>query len=91
MSDYQLVVMDETGQKQDVLSTPGETLWAEVGTVSVDRLGLPRYLGDEPAVYHLYNDDSGEALLPQQSVAEVVEEISDTFRVRLAVEMKPAR
>lgn len=87
---YDLVVLDETGQKESHLTTPGSTPWAEVGARSVERLGLPSHMGGEPVIYHLYDDKSGQGLLPRESVGEVVREVEIAFRVRIAPEMKPA-
>jgi len=41
-------------------------------------------------IYHIYDDRTGEALLPDESVADVVRESEERFRARLAPEMKPA-
>jgi len=92
VSEYQLLVTDETGQREENLATDGSTRWAEVGAMSVERMGMPTHMDDgEDVIYHLFEHATGRALLPQESVADVVqEEIEVAFRVRLAAEMKPA-
>ncbi len=89
-SQYQLVVADETDQKQTDLNLRGNTSWAEVSAQSVELLDLPTHVGGEPVIYHIYDDKTGEALLPGESVSDVVQEAEERFRVRLAPEMKPA-
>lgn len=91
MNTYQLRVIDETGQKSQTLTVPGETRWAEVSAIAVDRLELPTSLCDEPVFYHLFEEDSGSSLLGEQTVQEVIEEIEREFLVRVAAEMQPAR
>ncbi len=89
---YRFVVVDDSDQKEAHISTSGDTLWAEVGAISVSRLGQPTHLGDEEVIYHLFDDTSGEALLPGQTVADVLRDsrADSQFRARLSPEMKPA-
>ncbi len=44
-SQYQLMVADETDQKQTDLTLHGRTSWAEVSAQSVELLDLPTHVG----------------------------------------------
>jgi len=87
---YRLRLTDETDQKTTTITTTGDTLWAEVGAIGVSGLDLPVEIGGEPVVYHLFDDSSGEALLPGQTVGEVLKDNEVEAHVCLSPEMKPA-
>ena len=90
MNTIQLRILDETGQKSDDVTVTSDTCWAEVGTLAIQRLDLPAMVGAEPMFYHLFDDTSGESLLPYVSVDETVCGLEDRFLVRIATEMQPA-
>jgi len=84
------LVLDETGQKQCERDFPGDAAWADVTALTVAALDLEEIVADEAAIYHVYDDQTGMALLPEETVADVVPDDGESFRVRLAMEMKPA-
>ena len=87
----QLPVRDETGQRHDVVRVREDSIWDEVTALAVDCLDLPIWIApQEPAVYHSYNDETGEALNPSASVAETIEQTGTIFTVLVAPEMNPA-
>ena len=87
---YHIRVTDETGQKHTVLTTAGDTRWEEVGALAAQRLHpFSNQQGDDP-IFHLHDDVSGEALLPEQTVADAIREVESEFRVRMARDMRAA-
>lgn len=90
-SIVQVPVRDETGQKHSVLRVRGFAVWEEVTNRAADSLDLPVFITpEEPAVYHAFNDRTGEALDPSVSVVETIEQVGEIFRVLIAPEMNPA-
>ena len=88
---YQIKVTDETGQKETLLTAPGETTWENIAIQAVEQLHpFTDQHGDEPTIFHLHDDETGEALLPQQTVADVIRDVEAEFRARLAREMRAA-
>jgi len=93
-SQLEIVATDVTGQRRAAWSVPTVALWGAVTAQAVDRLNLPtqELATRNSIVYHCFEDQAGELLPAEESVAQVVERyrVEMEMRVRIVPELEAA-
>lgn len=88
-STVELPVTDLSGQRTAVVTVDGDANFEEVAMRAVDALDLPWIVSDEPAVYHTYNDLTGESLVGP--IADFIARAGPATTILVVPEMNPAR